>query len=267
MIKAAVLGSPISHSLSPILHKHAYSLLKITGDYAAIDIPEARVISFLEESVGEDWSGFNLTMPLKERVFNSPLISFDERATRIKSANTLIRMGDRYLGTSTDLTAFERLLEPYPVEKVALIGAGGTARALIGAIAHRTKRVDVLLRTAKRLDLLSSIAPNTTLTPKEMNSSLEGYDLVVNTTPAGAADHLAASLRTADGILLEALYKPWPTELSFAWSQLGGRVVHGVDLLVEQALDAIHLIAAVDFDYGKIRTELLNVALSELTSQ
>ena len=266
MIKAAVLGSPISHSLSPLLHNHAYSILGVKGDYSAIDVPEAALIPFLSESISENWTGFNMTMPLKERVFDSPLVLLDENATQIKSANTLIRRGDGYVGTSTDLTAFKRLLEPYSVDRVALIGGGGTARALLGALADRSTRVDVLLRTPKRLDLLSSIAPQAILTAIPMGSSLEGYDLVVNTTPAGVADHLASTLQSADGLLFESLYNPWPTELAFAWSQLGGKVLHGIDLLVEQALDAIHLIAEVDFDYAAMRSELLSVALSGINA-
>lgn len=266
MIKAAVLGSPISHSLSPLLHNHAYSILGVEGDYSAIDVPQASLVRFLSESISENWTGFNMTMPLKERVFDSPLVLLDEKATRIKSANTLIRKGDEYVGTSTDLTAFERLLAPYSVDRVAIIGGGGTARALLGALADRSTHVDVLLRTPKRLDILSSIAPKTILSSIPMDSSLEGYDLVVNTTPAGVADHLASTLQSADGLLFESLYNPWPTELAFTWSQLGGKALHGIDLLVEQALDAIHLIAEVDFDYTTMRSELLTVALSGIDS-
>lgn len=266
MIKAAVLGSPISHSLSPLLHNHAYSILGVKGDYSAIDVPEVELIPFLSESISENWTGFNMTMPLKERIFDSPLVLLDENATRIKSANTLTRKGDRYLGTSTDLTAFERILAPYSVDRVAIIGGGGTARAVLGALADRSTRIDVLLRTPKRLDLLTSIAPKTILTSLSMDSSLEGYDLVINTTPVGVADHLASTLQSADGLLFESLYNPWPTELAFTWSQLGGKVLHGIDLLVEQALDAIHLIVELDFDYAAMRSELLKVALSGINT-
>ena len=206
-------------------------------------------------------------MPLKERIFDAPNVSFDERATRIKSANTLIRKGDAYVGTSTDLTAFERLLKPFPVERIAIIGGGGTARALLGALSRRAAKVDVLLRNPKRLDLLSTIAPDALLTAIPMDSTLEGYDLVVNTTPSGVADHLASHLADANGLLFESLYNPWPTELAFAWSQLGGKVLHGIDLLVEQALDAIHLMTEIDFDYSRMREELLKVALPEVDPQ
>ena len=267
VIQAAVLGSPISHSLSPLLHNHAYSLLNISGTYSAIDVPEEALLSFISTSLSENWTGFNMTMPLKERIFDAPNVLLDESATRIKSANTLIRKGDAYVGTSTDFTAFERLLQPFPVERIAIIGGGGTARALLGALSRRATQVDVLLRSPKRLDLLSTIAPDALLTAIPMDSSLEGYDMVVNTTPSGVADHLASHLVDANGLLFESLYNPWPTELAFAWSQLGGKVLHGIDLLVEQALDAIHLMTDIDFDYSRMREELLKVALPEVDPQ
>jgi shikimate dehydrogenase len=264
MINAAVLGSPISHSLSPLLHQTAYSLLGIDGSYSAIDVKGEELIEFIEGSLNQDWRGFNLTMPLKERIFDSQVVNLDERATLIRSANTLIREGSRYRGYSTDLAAFERLLEPYSVEKVAIIGAGGTARAALGALSGRCDHVDVLLRNPNRIEHLEKIDTTIAITPLPLTASLEGYEVVINATPSGVADHFAEGLTSPGLLLLESLYNPWPTELSFAWRQLGGKVIHGIDLLVEQALDAIALMTERDFDYSTMRKELLSVALGHL---
>jgi shikimate dehydrogenase len=206
-------------------------------------------------------------MPLKESVFDSSIIDFDNSAEVIRSANTLIREKGRYLATSTDQSAFERLLAPYSVGRVAIIGGGGTARAAVGAIVSRTEKIDLLLRTPDRATIMRSIAPFAEINVLPMSSSLSGYDVVINTSPAGVADHLSRTLENVDGILIESLYKPWPTELSFAWKELGGRVLTGADLLVEQALDAITLICKVDFDYTMMRAELLTVALEALNPQ
>ena len=78
MIKAAVLGSPIAHSLSPLLHKSAYEILGIEGEYSALDLPSPALSDFLDRSLNEGWDGFNLTMPLKETVFESGVVTFDE---------------------------------------------------------------------------------------------------------------------------------------------------------------------------------------------
>lgn len=267
MIKAAVLGSPISHSLSPLLHQTAYSILGVMGEYSAVEVRESELLPFLADSLLQSWSGFNLTMPLKEEVFSSPIVFFDEASKAIKSANTLVRDDSGYRATSTDLTAFERLLAPREVERVAIIGGGGTARAALGALKGRTDHVDILLRNPDRITPLAEIDSALEVRALPFASSLEGYAVVINTTPAGAADHFALTLNHVDGLLVESLYNPWPTELAFAWQQLGGELLHGIDLLVEQALDAISLITGISFDYADMRKELLTVALTRLHSQ
>jgi len=266
-MKCAVLGSPIAHSLSPLLHNRAYEILEIEGSYEAIDITENRLVEFLEGSLEAGWNGFNLTMPLKESVFSSSLCTFDSRSTLIRSANTLLRNENQFVATSTDLLAFEELFKPFPADRVAIIGGGGTARAAVGALAGRTGAIDLFLRSPARIDAIKDIAPQAIVRAVPMDSPLHGYDIIVNTTPAGAADHLASTLESVDGLYLESLYKPWPTELAFAWKELGGIILHGADLLVEQALYAIEMMTYRNFDYALMRQELLEVALSHLSSQ
>ena len=100
-----------------------------------------------------------------------------------------------------------------------------------------------------------------------MTTPLKEYDLIINTTPVGVADIFAQRLDSADGLYFESLYNPLPTELSFAWNELGGKSMNGIDLLVEQALDAIHLMTKVDFDYSVMRQDLLKVAISHIAPQ
>ncbi len=269
-MNAAVLGSPISHSLSPLLHNTAYQILGIDGNYQAIEISENELLPFIERAASQNsedrqfWSGLNLTMPLKETVFQSPYITFDARCTLIRSANTLLRDSEGFRATSTDLTAFMRLLEGANVERVAIIGGGGTARAAIGAIADRIEHLDLILRTPSRIDAFTVIAPAANIRGLPMDTSIEGYDLVINTTPSGVADNFASRLGQASGLYFESLYNPWPTELAFAWKELGGKVLNGVDLLVEQALDAIALMTESQFDYASMRQQLLSVATHAL---
>jgi len=267
MIKAAVLGSPIAHSLSPLLHNTAYEILGIAGEYSAIDLPSPSLTDFLDQALNSGWNGFNLTMPLKESVFDSGVVTFDESSTRIRSANTLVRRGNGFEASSTDMSAFARLLQDVPVDRTAIIGGGGTARAAIGALADRAKSIDLILRTPGRAEIAQVIAPNVAFTIKGMDADLDGYDLVINTTPASAADHFAARLTDVSALYFESLYQPWPTELSFAWKELGGSTLHGIDLLVEQALDAIHLITEEVFDYDLMRSRLLTVATERLSTQ
>ncbi len=262
MIRAAVLGTPIAHSLSPLLHSRAYEILGVEGDYSRIDLAEVEFPNFFNESLKDSWTGFSLTMPLKEVAFLPEFgISLDPRALKIHSVNTLIRAGNSYHGLSTDVLAFDRLLESTTFTRVAVIGAGGTARAALGALDGLVDRVDVLRRSESRDESLLGCVSATDLKMFNMECSLREYDLVISTTPAGVTDLLADSLTEANGTLIEALYKPWPTALSEKWQALGGNVKHGLDLLVEQALDQIQLMTGKSFDYAQMRATLLSDAL------
>ena len=271
-MRAAVLGSPIKHSLSPLLHESAYKILGVEGSYVAIEIHSSTLDALLDRELATSFEegarkGFNLTMPLKESVFEYRRCTFDALSTRIRSANTLLRSDSGFTATSTDATAFGRLLMNQNVERVVIIGGGGTSRAAVAALAGRASQIDLLLRTPSRAHVIESIAPLARVNVLDMDSPLLGYDLVINTTPMGAADHLSTRDGVGTGLLLESLYKPLPTELSFAWKELGGSVIDGIDLLVEQALDAIALMTEISFDYGEMRIALQAVARKEIAPQ
>ena len=261
MIRAAILGSPVSHSLSPLLHTTAYRELGIEGSYIAVDLTTEGFQKFIDGSLLEDWTGFSLTMPLKESAFGFGFL-VESTAARIHSTNTLIRIGDSYQASSTDYLAFQRLLSQLSYSKVAIIGGGGTARAALGALDGRVTEIDFLLRNQTRQQSLQSSVLHSKVNFYPMSHSLANYDLVIATTPEGVTDEIAENLSSANGILVEALYNPWPTKLLQAWADLGGQTLHGLDVLVEQALDQIHLMSKIDFDYDEMRKILLVTSIA-----
>ena len=261
MIRAAVIGSPISHSLSPKIHNRAYEILGLESTYSAIEISEQSFPNFFKEVQLEDqkvpWAGFSLTMPLKEIVLeycSNP----DPITEAINSANTLYRDEELWKATSTDYLAFQNLLTISPDVKVAIIGGGGTARAAIGALNSKVKAVDVLLRSRERLPGLVRAAPNLAITGLDMSATLDSYDLIIQTTPAEVFDEFAVNVNLANGILLEALYRPWPSKLVERYSGLGGEIITGKQLLVEQALFQIELFSKRKFDFAAMRNQLLS---------
>jgi len=269
MIKAAVLGSPIAlFAFSPLIHQRAYEILDVDGSYERYDVTEDSFPSFIARALEETWTGFSLTMPLKEVAFTSGF-ECDPRATRIRSANTLIRMSDTFLATSTDVLAFDRLLSGREFSRVAVIGSGGTARAALGALDSLTDRVTVIQRSSHRNELLQSAVEHCVLEFGAMDTPLDGFDLVVSTTPTGVSDIFAAALLHSaseiEGILVEVLYKPAPTALAKVWREKGGFVLDGVDLLVEQALDQIRLMTGRSFDYSSMRESLLAIVRNHQT--
>ena len=92
-----------------------------------------------------------------------------------------------------------------------------------------------------------------------MSKALDNYDLIIQTTPSGVFDEQVSNTTQANGVLLEALYKPWPTKLVERYADLGGKVISGKELLVEQALYQIELFSSTKFDFVKMRADLLSL--------
>ncbi len=263
MIRGAVLGSPISHSLSPALHRAAFESIGIAGSYEAIDVPSGTLQQFFlaHES---DFDYFSLTMPLKEEA-HLLNVTCDKLSLRIGSINTLYKREGRWFGTSTDGSGFLAALaaQGYSTISHALIlGAGGTARAVAGALDGNVETLTVMGRTSTRKDALESCVEKSTFNylPWISDPEINSYDLIINTTPAGAADLLAENLPLqVTGLLFDVIYKPWPTVLASAWSDRSGKVINGKELLLWQGLDQLALVLSQEIDRDSISTHLRKV--------
>ncbi|BDH04811.1 shikimate dehydrogenase [Streptomyces seoulensis] len=242
--RAAVLGKPIAHSLSPVLHRAAYAELGL-GDwsYDRFEVDEAGLPGFFE-GLGPEWAGLSLTMPLKRAVM--PLLDeVSATAASVDAVNTVVFTEDgRKVGDNTDIPGMVAALREHGIEEVesaAILGAGATASSALAALSRVCagevvvyvrsaaraaemrewgERLDVEVRTADWADAAEALrAP-----------------LVIATTPAGTADALATAVPERPATLFDVLYDPWPTELAARWSMFGGAVVGGLDLLVHQAV-------------------------------
>ena len=249
-LKAAVLGFPIAHSLSPVLHAKAFDLLGIAGSYEAIEVASGGLADFLK-SQGANYDYLSLTMPLKEEVLviaESSGITVDELALRIQSVNTLVRNGSGWSATSTDGSGFVKALANAGYDhfnSVLILGAGGTARAVAGALDEIADSVAIMGRSVRRN--VGIAACFTKLAPEFISwddqIDLRNFDLIVNTTPSGAADLVAENIPfKVEGLLFDVLYKPWPTLLARRWSDAGGKVISGLELLLYQGIDQINAV-------------------------
>lgn len=242
--RAAVLGSPIAHSLSPVLHRAAYEELGLTGwSYDRFEIDEAALPGFLKE-LGPEWAGLSLTMPLKRAVI--PLLDeVSETAASVEAVNTVVLGEDgRRVGDNTDIPGMVAALRERGIEQVdsaAILGAGATASSALAALARvctgevvayvRSEARAVEMRQwGERLDVEIRTADWA-----EADRALRA-PLVIATTPAGTTDALAAAVPERPATLFDVLYDPWPTALAARWSMYGGAVVGGLDLLVHQAV-------------------------------
>ncbi len=244
--RAAVLGRPVSHSLSPALHRAAYAELDLTWTYDAIECDERQLPALLA-SAGPEWVGFSCTMPLK-RTALALASSATERAAMAGAANTLLPRPDGWLADNTDVAGLLAALRERGVatQRVTVLGAGGTAQAAVTALAelgvsHCALLVRDLARTgdvragAERVGVRLEVG---VLSP---DADELGAQLIVSALPRGAADVVAAHRWRADQVLLDAVYDPWPTAAAAAMQRAGGTVVSGALLLLHQAVEQVEL--------------------------
>ncbi|MFD7867673.1 shikimate dehydrogenase [Streptomyces sp. NPDC059783] len=242
--RAAVLGSPIAHSLSPVLHRAAYAALGLDGwTYDRFEIDEAALPGFVAEMDGS-WAGLSLTMPLKRAVI--PLLDeISATASSVEAVNTVVLTDDgRRLGDNTDIPGMIAALRERGVEKAesaAILGAGATASSALAALSRIcTGPVTAYVRSRERGDEMRGwgerLGADVRIADWAEAAQALRAPLVVATTPAGATDGLAAAVPEHPGTLFDVLYEPWPTGLAAAWTARKGAVVGGLDLLVHQAV-------------------------------
>ncbi|WP_314613774.1 shikimate dehydrogenase [Streptomyces stackebrandtii] len=242
--RAAVLGSPIAHSLSPVLHRAAYEALGLDDwSYDSFEVDEAGLAGFVGELDGS-WAGLSLTMPLKRAII--PLLDeISDTAASVEAVNTVaLREDGRRVGDNTDIPGMIAALHERGVEKVesaAILGAGATASSALAALARVCAGpVTAYVRSEARAEEMRSwgerLGVDVLTADWERAAEAFAAPLVIATTPAGTTNALATAVPDTVGTLFDVLYDPWPTALAAAWSDHGGKVVGGLDLLVHQAV-------------------------------
>jgi shikimate dehydrogenase len=254
--RAAVLGSPVAHSLSPVLHNAAYAALGLTGwSYTQVECDQASLAEFVAGR-GPEWAGLSLTMPLK-RVALEVATEVSPGAAAIGAANTLLLAPGRRVAENTDapgmadaLRAAGLVLAGTPV----VLGAGGTAQAALAALAGSAAGspplvsgvVTVLARSPHRAGEVRATAERLGLrldvqSFDQAPGRLAAADLIVSTLPKGVADPFAHAVLRPAAVVFDVVYDPWPTALATAAAATGCRVVSGLDLLLHQAAHQVRL--------------------------
>jgi shikimate dehydrogenase len=252
-MKAAVLGKPIAHSLSPMLHRAAYAAFGFDDwTYDLVECDEAGLAAFVK-SRGPEWAGLSLTMPLKRTVL--PLLDHvGHLATATSGANTVVFRPEGRYGYNTDVHGIVDALTEAGVPapgSVTIIGAGATACSALAAVGELggagadvvlrdPSRAGALLTTAGRLGLKVRLRPWEALSQDDAMVP----DLLISTVPAGAADDYAERLlltRQAPIAVMDVVYHPWPTPLAQAAAAAGSVVASGYEMLLHQAAAQVEL--------------------------
>ena len=246
-MKAAVLGSPIAHSLSPALHRAAYAALGLDWTYDAIEVPSGGLSDFVRD-LDTLWAGLSLTMPLKQEVL--PLLGSRTRLVEMTGAANTVLLRDGSLdGHNTDVHGMVAALREAGVEHVdraALVGAGATAASAVVALHDLgCHDIRVLARNRARAAALEAVAVAVgvrlrfgDLHPLELEDRWP--QLVISTVPAGAVDDWPND-PSGEVPLLDVVYSPWPTPLAAAYLAAGATVVGGAQMLLHQAAAQVEL--------------------------
>jgi len=259
---AAALGSPIGHSLSAVLHEAAYGRLGLTDwSFKLVECPKSELAATLHLLDSEGLAGAALTMPLKQAVIPM-LASIDPLAENVEAVNTVL-YGERgrWHGTNTDVAGIVAALAEggvTSVEAATVLGAGATAASAIAALSQMgAANVELFARrpeaAAPLLDVAARFDVDVTVRPWAQAEAVSARAVVVATVPPGGTDELATKITSASGVLLDVIYRPWPTAIASAWSAAGGTAISGLAMLVAQAAQQVKLMTGLEPDLTAMR--------------
>lgn len=258
MIKFAVLGHPIKHSLSPIMHSASFETLDFEGTYEKLDVPPDTLMSRLAEMGDEGFGGVNLTIPLKEVAFKN-MAQLDESARLLGAVNTVKFTDGGMIGYCTDgfglLKALEEAFgESVEGKSVFFIGSGGAGRAAaLSAAMAGAKSITLSARSetrvlplAKEIEALdASVEVKIALTEEEKIAGCLACDFAINASPIGMHEGdespLPSEAFREGQMVYDMIYMYPETAVMKAAKQSGARVANGIGMLVHQGARAFEI--------------------------
>ncbi|MGV3732942.1 MAG: shikimate dehydrogenase [Microcella sp.] len=255
--RLAVLGSPVAHSLSPVLHRAAYEHLGLDWQYERHEVRESELAGFLD-GLDRSWRGLSATMPLKEELARLA-DEGDDAVALTGAANTVLLADDgRRVVRNTDVAGIERSVRDAGLETVdhaVIAGAGATARSVLVALDELGLRsVSVAVREPARAAAFRDLADELgvdldVVRLADLEHVVEGADIVAWTLPNGVPLRAALPFdaRTT-AVALDVTYHPWPGPLAAQWLEVGGRVASGRDMLLHQAVRQVRFFVSGQTD-------------------
>lgn len=250
MIRAGVIGHPISHSKSPLIHGHWMEKYNIDGDYKAVDIAPDDLEMGVRDLVRDGYAGFNVTVPHKIAIMDV-CDEIDATARAIGAVNTVVIEDGKLYGRNTDAFGFiENLKAGLPDgafdAPAMVLGAGGAARAAVyGLLQAGVPHIAVCNRSKDKAEALRAMDPHKiSVVEWDMRDRLGGYGLLVNTTSLGMAGHAPLDIQLHElpegAAVCDIVYAPLMTDLLSTAQARGHHIVTGIGMLLHQARPAFH---------------------------
>lgn len=255
-----IIGHPIGHSLSPLLHNAAFKELGMDCKYEAFDIELTSLGAALRNFKALDFSGLNVTIPYKELI--RPLLDdIDEQAKKIGAINTILMNKGKAIGYNTDVYGATKSLEPYQKAlkgtHALVLGAGGAARAVVYALTHYFDLAAVTITNRSQLraqNLLSDLRHGgrtrirtVSLLKHELKESVDYAALIINATPVGMHPNIHESpfgpevVFREDQIVMDLIYRPMLTATLREAQKAGARTISGLEMFLHQGARAFEL--------------------------
>jgi shikimate dehydrogenase len=248
LLRAGVVGHPVKHSRSPIIHGYWLEQFGINGRYDRYDVKPEDFSHFVKTLSEQSLQGVNVTIPHKEAAFLA-LDEATDRARRLKAANTLWFENGKLWGDNTDSIGFlANLDQGHPgwdinAKSALILGAGGAARAIIAGLQERNiEKITIVNRTRERAEELALMSGGQVAIAEwsKLSFQLESADLVVNTTSLGMSGQpdldLSLDPLGRNALVTDIVYVPLETNLLKQARLRGNPVVDGLGMLLHQAV-------------------------------
>lgn len=265
-----LVGYPLEHSFSPLMHNAAFKRLNISGEYRLFQKQPEELESFLINLEGENIYGVNVTIPYKEKVLGLGFIEIDRTARyarEIKVINTIVRKGKDLKGFNTDIAGFLRHLNKISVDplnkRIALLGAGGAGKAVAYAVAKKGAREIAIFdlnrdRSENVVNMLEELFPdlNAVAVDEIEQLNIIDKDLLINATPVGLKEDdpclIDEDVLHKDLFVYDLIYNPSPTKLLSLAESKGLRYSDGLGMLVYQGAFSFIYFTETHIPYVKI---------------
>lgn len=273
-----VIGHPIKHSFSPLMHNIAFDLLKLEYSYLPFDVPISSLKDALKGILALGIKGVNVTLPLKEKIIDY-LSDVSEEANIIGAVNTVVNENGKLHGYNTDVNGIVETLNPYKEEitgsVVTIIGAGGAARSAIYTLIRyfKPKELNIINRTEQKAESLKNYFSSKmlfdeiktfSLVPPDLVDIFRNSNLIINTTSVGLSPEIDDAPTTIEDsfvkgqIVFDVIYNPLKTKLLQIAEKKGVRTLNGLKMFVEQGAKSFELWTGEQFPKEKIFKTLTN---------
>ena len=266
-----IIGSPIKHSLSPVLHNYWFKKYSINAEYSIIEATEDDLPKIVNKIKNGEYSGINVTLPFKQKII-SYIDKVINDAELTGSVNTVLEGNDKsVIGENTDVfglqAAYLKEIDNSLNKKVLIIGAGGVSPSVILSVQKSgVKNISITNRTKEKCIFLKKKFNFLKILPYEdLEKDIKNFDIIINATSLGLKNgedfNFNFSNTKPDSIYIDTIYNPLETKTFKYLKEEGRRVFNGLDMFIYQGQKSFYLWNKINPEIDNELIELLNSKL------